>query len=65
MDFYKFWQILEGKLNEWDPNEPDEGPESEYDAPSAHGDEEVEREASFSRTELSWTSVRTRSGLLS
>jgi len=45
MDFYKFWQILDGKLNEWDPNEPDEGPDDEY--PRAGGDGEVERELKF------------------
>jgi hypothetical protein len=45
MDFYKFWQILEGKLNEWDPNEPDEGPDHEL--PRASGDGEIERELRF------------------
>lgn len=27
MDFYKFCKILENVKNEWDPNEPDEGPD--------------------------------------
>jgi hypothetical protein len=45
MDFYKFWQILDGKLNEWDPNEPDEGPDNER--PSAVGEGELERELRF------------------
>jgi len=47
MDFYKFWQILDGKLNEWDPNEPDEGPGSDYDPPTAGGEGELERELRF------------------
>ena len=40
MDFYKFWEILneqKGIKNEWDPNEPDEGPEDHVDYPSASG----------------------------
>lgn len=47
MDFYKFWQILESnKLNEWDPNEPDEGPDPiEY--PRACGQRDFQSSLKF------------------
>jgi hypothetical protein len=41
MDFYKFWQIInesKGIKNEWDPNEPDEGPEDHMQFNSAGGE---------------------------
>lgn len=42
VDFYRFWQILE-----WDPNEPDEGPEDHVSYAHAHGDHEFSSQLVF------------------
>lgn len=49
MDFYKFWEILNNKnlKNEWDPNEPDEGPEDYAEYPTADGSYEMNIQLSF------------------
>lgn len=52
MDFYKFWEILneqKGIKNEWDPNEPDEGPEDHVDYPSASGSYEMTASLKFEK----------------
>lgn len=46
MDFYRFWQILDN-INEWDPNEPDEGPEDHVEYDHAHGDFEFTSQLVF------------------
>lgn len=50
MDFYKFWQIInesKGIKNEWDPNEPDEGPEDFLELETSSGEHEMKVQLVF------------------
>lgn len=48
VNFYKFWCILEGIKNEWDPNDPDEGPKDFADPyPTARGEHQMSIRLSY------------------